>query len=88
MKMQDEHYNYIKTAMAAIAYAIPEHGKTVIASGNYKDIDKSIRWSWYYGAVPLPCKYTRDKLYSYLNDDDIDKALQSIVKELEGASNA
>lgn len=80
MKMKLEHYYYLKNAMAINAQYIPQYKAHIAAEGKAKDPEKRLRWDLAYlsGLTPWIC----ENLYPYLNDQHIDTALRSIVKEL------
>ena len=77
MKMLKTHYDIIKDAIASLPREqVLAHKKLKLG----KDIDKRFRYDLLYA-----CKLSNwvcDELYLYLNDDHIDTALKSIVKEL------
>ena len=83
MKIKQEHYNYMRDTMRDYKYRdrIAEHRTALLNDPRVKDIEKRIRWDWLYasGLTAWICK----ELYEYMNDEHIDTALRSIVKELE-----
>lgn len=83
MKIQADHYQYMKEAMGKIADKIPAHRERIKDDPRIKDMAKRIRWDWLYGAIPS--RWICDTLYPYMNDAHIDTALRAIVSELEQA---
>ena len=79
MKMTKEHYEHMKAAISTLdKESILATAKTVT---NYKDLNERMRWYMANQAGLL--RFTCDVLYKYLNDDHIDTALKSIMKELD-----
>ena len=81
MKITQEHYDHMKKAINTLNRDnVDTHSKTVKSSGKYKDFSKRMRWDLFYMANLT--KFACDTLYDYVNDDHIDTALRSIVKDL------
>jgi len=80
MKIKQEHYNFMKQAIAPNAPKIAAHRQFIVNEGKSKDVDMRLRWDllYYANLNPWACR----NLYPYLNDTHIDTALKSIVKEL------
>ena len=80
MKMKQQHYNTILEAVRPNAPKIAAHRQFIINEGKAKDIDKRLRWDLFrYARLTRWCC---DELYPYLNDDHIDTALRSVMREL------
>ena len=83
MKIKPQHYNHMLEAMRpftdkAVAHA--EYLKTTTERVP-KDPAMRLRWDWFWAAGLM--EYGRDTLYENgINDDHIDTALRSIVREL------
>ena len=77
MKMTKEHYNRIKTAIASIPRELAlEHKSKELGK------DKAMRFRWDMFIAAKLSTFASDELYQYLNDDHIDTALKSVIKEL------
>ena len=77
MKMTLEHYNQVKAAIASIPRELVlEHKSKELG----KDKDMRFRWDLFIAAKLST--FASDELYQYLNDDHIDTALKSVIKEL------
>ena len=77
MKMTLEHYNQVKAAIASIPRELAlEHKSKELG----KDKDMRFRWDLFIAAKLST--FASDELYQYLNDDHIDTALKSVIKEL------
>ena len=85
MKILPEHIDHMKTAIAPLAPLVAAQRDAVKASGKFQDLEKRIRWDVCYAAGLTPWIYST--LYPYANDEHIDTALRSIMREL-GLSNA
>ena len=82
MKITEEDYNTIRDEVAKLDVTlINKHKETVLASGKFKNFEERIRWD-ILSACHLS-SFISETLYKYLNDDHIDTALRSIVKELK-----
>jgi hypothetical protein len=80
MKIQQEHFNHMKAAIAAIpAEKVAAHAKFIANEGKAQDEEKRLRWdlSYYAGLTPFICK----NVYPYANDDHVDTALRAIMRE-------
>lgn len=81
MKMQLNHYDYIKDAMAGFTPAmLNDYREQLKAQGKAKDIEKRLRWDMLYNSVSSV--WICDNLYPYLDDTHIDTALKAIVKTI------
>jgi len=80
MKIKPEHYEYMKAAIGRLSSDIPRQRDFIQREGKAKDPDKRLRWDMLYlaGLTNWICTY----LYPYANDDHIDTALRSIMKEI------
>jgi hypothetical protein len=77
MKIRIEHYQEMKTAIAALPREkVLEH--KALELGN----DKQKRFLWDLFSAAKLYILASDCLYDYLNDDHIETALKSIAKEL------
>lgn len=90
MKMTPENYATLRDAIRFIwsAEKHEAHRQFIINEGKAKDIEKRLRWDWFWYAQGwLPLNFTTEKLYGEngLNDDHIDTALRAIIKELTSA---
>jgi hypothetical protein len=81
MKVTKEHYSTMLNAIAPIAHIIPAQRILLAKDSRVKDLEKRLRWDLSYKAGLT--RFFCDSVYSYANDDHIDTALKSIVKELE-----
>lgn len=82
MKIKSEHYNRIKQAIEAIPEQTRKnHYESLKSDTRIKDIDKRFRWDCfnYAGLTSFAC----NTLYNYLDDNHIDTALKSIIKEIK-----
>ena len=81
MKIQAEHYNFMRDAIAPFKAQIPQFRQRIINEGKASDAEKRLRWDLAYLAdlTWWLCK----NVYTYANDAHIDTALRSIMKELE-----
>lgn len=77
MKIKPEHYDIIKQAIDALP-------KDQVAQHKAKELgkDKAMRFRWDLFHAARLSRFASDELYRYLNDNHIDTALKSIVKEL------
>ena len=82
MKITPAHYQHMQAAIAAIATPakIAAHRQFIVNEGKAQDVEKRLRWdlSYYSGLTP----FIFENVYSYANDDHVDTALRSIMKEL------
>ena len=82
MKINKIHYIYMRDKMAPVIQADP------LIFKKYKDkglSQKRLRWDAMHSAGLL--SFVCDELYPYLNDNHIDTALRSIIKQLSTTSN-
>ena len=83
MKMKSEHYQALKTAIAAVLEAYPELPDRY-RNGQYpnadrtKDLNRRFRWDLFWAAKH---RFNID-VWDYLNDSHLDTALRRIVPEL------
>ena len=80
MKISNEHYTLIKTAIIPLLPKIPGHREHVIAEGKFRDLELRIRWDVLHSVVSS--NWICANLYPYMNDDHIDSAMRKIQKEL------
>lgn len=82
MKIKPEHYEYMRAAIRKIATPekIRMHRAVIVGEGKAQDVEKRLRWDLSYdaGLTPWIC----ENIYSYADDDHIDTALRSIMREL------
>lgn len=81
MKIQKEHYDFMKNAIASISKQAKAERELVAQSKTSLDKEKLFRWNMSYQAGLT--KYICENVYEYANDDHIDTALRNIIKELE-----
>jgi hypothetical protein len=75
MKMQSAHFDYMRTAIKGL--------DTPALRAAYKDAGLSLkRYQWDIARAVKLTPFICDSLYSYLNDDHIQTALNRIVPEL------
>lgn len=82
MKISDSDFNYLKNAMMDVKGKVLDHIGFLKKPENkvkIKDFDMRLRWDWFSWAMRGRTNFL-NKLYSYLNDDNIDTALKQIVK--------
>ncbi len=77
MKIRPEHYSKMKSDIMAVLSTIEQQR---IAECRAALSEKRFRWDLMYAAKLTP--FICSELYSYMNDEHIDTALRSIVKEL------
>ncbi|RWM32593.1 MAG: hypothetical protein EOR77_21420 [Mesorhizobium sp.] len=81
-KILPDHYQHMKEAIAkvAITHKVDAHRQFIVNENKSKDVEKRLRWdlAYYAGLTPWIC----DNIYPYANDDHLDTALRSIMKEL------
>ena len=86
MKIKPEHYAHMFAVIRTLTESKPEVVKAhveAIRSGSdprVKDAEKRIRWDLSY-ASGLSA-YLCNNVYQYANDDHVDTALRSIVRDL------
>lgn len=86
MKIKPEHYNHMLAAIRTLTESKPEVVKAhvdSIRSGSdprVKDAEKRIRWDLSHASGLTP--YICANIYQYANDNHVDTALRSIVREL------
>lgn len=80
MKIKPEHYQHMLEAIRPLAPRLAEHREKLKGDPRVKDIEKRVRWDAF-NAAGLT-RWSCDTLYPYLNDDHIDTALRTIMKEI------
>ncbi len=85
MKITLEHYNHMKTEIKKVVElkgpaAIEAHKESLKLNPKVKNLDKRFRWDMFNAACLV--RFTCENIYSYANDDHIDTALKSIIKEV------
>jgi hypothetical protein len=83
MKIKPEHYAYMKAEIGSIsAELVAAHRRGLADLPKVKDVEKRLRWDLMHirGLTPWVCA----NIYPYANDDHIDTALRSIMRELYG----
>ena len=84
MKISNEHYQALRTAILAVVPVMPtakqymDRDPTIARIDRAKDTAKRYRWDLFWAS-----RFDAAPLYSAgLNDDHIDTALRTIVKEI------
>jgi hypothetical protein len=81
MKVKQEHYDYIKTAIEGIGLAnIVAHREALKDDPRVRDLDMRLRWDCLWSSVPS--RWVCDNIYPYANDEHLDTALRRILKEV------
>jgi len=80
MKIKPEHFAHMLTAIKEHENYIPAFRQSILAEKRAKDMEMRLRWDMLYCAISS--KWICDVLYPYVNDDHIDTALKSIMKQL------
>jgi hypothetical protein len=85
MKIKSEHYSHLKAEIEKLVKfksknAVLAYKESLKTDDRIKDLDKRFRWDLFKAACLV--RFTCENLYNYLNDDHIDTALKSIIKEL------
>lgn len=83
MKMTQPHYDHMKSAIALI-WTQEKHDaqrQFIMNEGKAKDIEKRLRWDWFYHAKLS--HWVCDNLYTYLDDTHLDTAVKRMMKELQ-----
>ena len=87
MKIKPGHYAHMRAAMALAQANNPTRTRAhYIATGIGKNPEKRHRWDLFYAAKLTP--WICEHIYPYANDDHLDTAFKSIVKELEERQTA
>ena len=81
MKIQAEHYNFMRAKLAPFKGQIEQFRQRIINEGKAGDAEKRLRWNLAYLADLT--WWLCENVYTYANDAHIDTALRSIMKELE-----
>ena len=81
MKLQAEHYSFMRDAIVPLKGQIESFRQRIINENKAKDVEKRLRWDLAYLANLT--WWLCDNVYPYAQDDHIDTALRSIMKELE-----
>lgn len=84
MKMKPEHYQHLKQLLTTVKDRIESHREFLKTDSRVKDLEKRLRWDmlWATNNNHSTTRWIVDTLYSYMNDDHIDTALRSAMKEL------
>ena len=85
MKITNEHYQVIKQALAELPKdKVLEHAQNVKNAGKFKDFGLRMRWDllWASKIGKGDNSFMMDTIYPYANDEHIDTALKTAVKEL------
>ena len=85
MKIRPAHYAHIRDAIRALKPDLAAARKALHQQGRAHDIEKCLRWNLSYAANLS--QYICDNIYSYCDDDHIDTALRSIVREIDAEQN-
>lgn len=83
MKITPAHYSAIRSAILPLADRFRDHREFLKSEGKSKDIEKRLRWDAFHASKHAGIL---SDLYAYLNDDHIDTALRSIMREIEGGA--
>lgn len=83
MKITPSHYSAIRSAILPLAGRLSAHRDFLKSEGKAKDIEKRLRWDAFHASG---CDGIMSELYTYLNDDHIDTALRSIMREIDGGA--
>ena len=81
MKIQAEHYSYMREKISPLKGQIESFRQRIINEGQARDVEKRLRWDLAY--IADLTWWLCDNVYPYAKDDHIDTALRSIMKELE-----
>ena len=80
MKIKPEHYNYMRETMLPHKASLPSRRFALSLDPRVKNVEKRLRWDLLYATIKS--QWIVDELYPYINDDHIDTALKSILKEM------
>ena len=80
MKIQPDHIAHMREAIAPLAPKLMPHFTAVTNNAAAKNPAMRTRWDALYAAGLG--KWICDTLYSYANDEHIDTALRSIMRDL------
>jgi hypothetical protein len=82
MKVQQEHYDYIKTAIESIGVErLRQHREALKDDPRVRDLEMRLRWDALHAGVGS--RWVCDTLYVYgCNDEHIDTALRRAMKEV------
>lgn len=83
MKIQSEHYEYMRLAMSNSKHLLQTIRQNALKSKVVKDAEKRIRWDLMHSGVSP--KWICDNIYPYADDTHIDTALRQIMKEIEAS---
>lgn len=81
MKIQSEHYDYIKSKLSELDFeTVIKHKENLIKHKDYKDLNTRLAYDCARAAGLL--RFTVDVLYKYIDDSHIKTALIKASKEL------
>ena len=85
MKMTPVHYDTLKAMIEPNKGKIAAHREVIVKEGKAKDVEQRLRWDLLW-AIPSATRTPFiDECYKYMNDDHLDTALRSIVREFESS---
>jgi len=84
MKIKPDHYQHLKSLIETVKDKIPSHREALKSDPRVKDLEMRLRWDalWATNKQNSTSAWMCANLYQYMNDDHIDTALRSIMKEL------
>lgn len=85
MKITAQHYKRILEALRPLAGQISTRREAVRQIGQFKDLEKRVRWDLAHAAGLTPF-FCRD-IYEYANDANIDTALKAAITALTDPTN-
>lgn len=80
MKITTEHYAEMRATILKLKDKVPALRHAIIKEGRSKDVEKRLRWDLLYLAQLSP--WICSEIYVYADDEHIDTALRSIMKEM------
>lgn len=83
MKITPAHYSAIRSSIIPLADRFHGHREFLRLEGKSNDVEKRLRWDAFHASNHAGIL---SDLYAYLNDDHIDTALRSIMREIEGGA--
>lgn len=81
MKIQNEHYEYMKNEIKKVPCKVAYHRECLVKSAKFNDLETRLAWD-FFRAAKLD-KFACDTLYKYLDDNHINTAVKKIIKEIE-----
>lgn len=83
MKITPEHYQHLKNAirLSHTPERVAAHRAFIVKEGRAKDVDMRLRWDLAYSSPGLSA-WISANIYPYANDDHLDTALRSIMREV------